>query len=228
MNVAKLFVLNAKHFKFDFSTAGSKLEQVIGEGAEALNAFIDSGQIEELSELIPQERSDESDDDENSFDEPKDKRAKIIKNHNAQVIYKTQDANNMMPSSLPSLMAINVPNVPNAQNVSNAPNVSEGESPWSHPPPPTENWNVPPMFNANAPPSLLNLNVAPPPFDDSANNWQQPRPDFNNRTAKPDATKRRNRDSEGNRISRFDRERPSRFDNNDNARNNQRRNNRRI
>lgn len=195
---------------------------MIADGPEALNAFIDSGQIEELSDLIPMERSDESDDDENSSDEqPTEKRAKIIKNHNAQVVYKTQDAN----AIIPSLLTINVPNVQNA--------APEAESPWSHPPP-TENWNVPPMFNANAPPSLLNLNVAPPPFaDDSANNWQQPdydlRPDFNNRPPKADGSKRRNRDSEGNRISRFDRERPSRFENNDNnARNNQRRNNRRI
>lgn len=195
---------------------------MIADGPEALNAFIDSGQIEELSDLIPPERSDESDDDENSSDEqPTEKRAKIIKNHNAQVVYKTQDAN----AIIPSLLTINVPNVQNA--------APEAESPWSHPPP-TENWNVPPMFNANAPPSLLNLNVAPPPFaDDSANNWQQPdydlRPDFNNRPPKADGSKRRNRDSEGNRISRFDRERPSRFENNDNnARNNQRRNNRRI
>lgn len=195
---------------------------MIADGPEALNAFIDSGQIEELSDLIPLERSDESDDDENSSDEqPTEKRAKIIKNHNAQVVYKTQDANTIIPS----LLTINVPNVQNA--------APEAESPWSHPPP-TENWNVPPMFNANAPPSLLNLNVAPPPFaDDSANNWQQPdydlRPDFNNRPPKADGSKRRNRDSDGNRISRFDRERPSRFENNDNnARNNQRRNNRRI
>lgn len=201
------------------------MEQVIGEGAEELNAYIDSGQIEELSDLIPQEISDASDDDdddddendnddENNSDEPKEKRAKIIKNHNAQVIYKSQDPN----AVIPSLLALNVPNV------------NENESPWSHPPPAAENWNVPPMFNANAPPSLLNLNVAPP-FEDSAGNWQQNRPDFNNRTAKPDSSKRRNRDSEGNRISRFDREResrPSRFENNDNARNNQRRNNRRI
>lgn len=209
-----------------FFAAGSKLEQVIGEGVEALNAFIDSGQIEELSDLIPQENSDESDDndnnnddhnddnnDENNLDEPKPKRAKMIKNHNAQVIYKSHDPN--VP--IPSLLGIGV---------------NENESPWNHPPPSTDgNWNVPPMFNANPPPSLLNLNVAPP-FEDSTGNWQQNRTDFNNRTAnKPEqGTKRRNRDSDGNRISRFDREsRPSRFDNNDTTRNqNQRRSNRRI
>lgn len=190
---------------------------MIADGPEALNAYIDSGQVEELSDLIPNDMSDHSDDDEddeNDSDEPKEKRSKMIKNHNAQIIYKSQDAN----TNIPSLMALNVPNV------------NEPESPWSHPPP-TENWNVPPMFNAAAPPSLLNMNVAPP-FDDSAGNWQQGRPDFNNRpnNINQDATRqRRNRDSEGNRISRFDRERPSRFDNNnDNARNNQRRNNRRI
>lgn len=205
--------------------AGSKLEEVIGEGTDALNAFIDSGQIEELYDLIPQERSDTSDDeDENSSDEPREKRAKQVRNHNAQVVYKTQDAN----AIIPSLMAINVPSVSNVPNAPNVPSAAtEGESPWSQPPP-GDNWNIPPMFNANAPPSLLNLNVAPPSFDDTANNWQQPRPDFNNRPPKQDGTKRRNRDSEGNRISRFDRERPSRFENNDNPRNNQRRNNRRI
>lgn len=182
-----------------------------------MNAFIDSGQIEELSDLIPQEKSDASDnEDENSSDEPKEKRAKVIKNHNAQVIYKSPDAN---ASSIPSLMQLSVP---------------ENESPWSHPPPSTENWTAPPIFNqANLPPSLLNLNVAPP-FEDSTNNWQQQggnnQPNFNNRAPNTDGAKRRNRDSEGKRISRFDRERPSRFDNNnDAARNNQqRRNNRRI
>lgn len=209
-------LVQCNYFKYEFKSilAGSKLEQVIGEGAEALNAFIDSGQVEELSDLIPADRSDDSaDDDENDLDEPREKRTKVIKNHNAQVIFKSQDSSNTM---IPSLMAMNVPNV------------TEPESPWSHPPP-TENWNVPPMFNATAPPSLLNLNVAPP-FEDSSGNWQQGRADFNNRpnNNKPDATKRRNRDSDGNRISRFDRERPSRFDNNDQARNNQRRNNRRI
>lgn len=194
---------------------------MIGEGEEALNDYIDAGHIEELSDMISRERSDESedesddddvddDDDENNSSEPKVKRAKVSKNHNAQVVYKTSDSN----AVIPSLMTLSVPNV------------GETESPWSHPPP-TENWNVPPMFNANAPPSLLNLNVAPP-FEDSTSNWQQNRADFNNRTAKPDGAKRRNRDSDGNRISRFDRERPSRFDNNDNGRNNQRRNNRRI
>lgn len=189
------------------------MEQVIGEGPEALNAFIDSGQIEELSDLIPQEKSDASDnEDENSSDEPKEKRAKVIKNHNAQVIYKNPDGN---AQSIPSLLQL------------------ENESPWSHPPPSTENWNAPPAFNqANLPPSLLNLNVAPP-FEESTNNWQPQgnQSNFNNRPPKSDGNKRRNRDSDGNRISRFDRERPSRFDNNnDGARNNQqqRRNNRRI
>lgn len=207
---------------FNRNAAGSKLEQVIGEGAEALNAYIDSGQIEELSELIPQEKSDVSDNEnENSSEEPKEKRAKVIKNHNAQVIYKSPDAN----TSIPPLMTLSVPE-------------NESPSPWSHPPPlpqQNDNWgSAPPGFNqANLPPSLLNLNVAPP-FDDSANNWQQQqqqqtnRPDFNNRPPKTDGVKRRNRDSDGNRISRFDRERPSRFDNNNDARNNQRRNNRRI
>lgn len=191
------------------------MEQIIGEGPEALNAYIDAGQIEELSDLIPQDNSDASEnEDETGSEEPTEKRAKIIKNHNAQVVYKNPNGN----TSIPSLMTLSVP---------------ENESPWSHPPPGADssNWNASAGFNQNnIPPSLLNLNVAPPFEDQSANNWQQPdnRPDFNNRTAKPDGAKRRNRDSEGNRISRFDRERPSRFDNNNDARNNQRRNNRRI
>lgn len=200
-------------FCFHFA-AGSRLEQIIGDGPEALNAYIDAGQIEELSDLIPQEKSDVSEnEDETSSDEPKEKRAKVIKNHNAQVIYKNPNTNSN--ASIPSLMTLSVP---------------ENESPWSHPPPSTENWNAPPVFNqANIPPSLLNLNVAPPFEDQSQNNWQPDnRSDFNNRTPKTDGAKRRNRDSDGNRISRFDRERPSRFDNNNDARNNQRRNNRRI
>lgn len=169
------------------------MEQVINDGSEALNAFIDSGQVEELSDLISGSKSDESDIEEDS-DEPERKRTKTIKNHNAQVIFKNMDSNPMIPS----LMTINVPPVPDGSQ-------------------PMDNWNMPANYNANPPPSLLNLNVAPP-FDESAGNWSG-RNDFNSRNSKSEGTKRRNRDSEGNRISRFDRERPSRFDNNDSTRN---------
>lgn len=179
------------------------MEEVINEGAEALNAYIDSGEIEELSDLILGPKSDDSNNEDN-IDEPESKRSKTIKNHNAQIIYKNIDSNPMIPS----LMTINVPPVNESGQ-------------------PVENWNASANYNAN-PPSLLNLNVAPPPFDDSASgNWSG-RNDFNNRNSKPEGTKRRNRDSEGNRISRFDRERPSRFDNNNDSTRNVRRNTRRI
>lgn len=219
MNKQHIFIkfLLFNSFVF-FFTAGSTLEQVIDEGPEKLNAYIDSGEIEELSELISKSQSDSSDNEESNSDEPETKRVKKVRNHNAQIIYKNPESN----ASIPSLLDINVSN-------------NESSSPWSQPPPSTENWNVPPMFNANnAPPSLLNFNMTPPSFENEPNgNWQQGRNnDFNNRTTnKTDGTKRRNRDSEGNRISRFDREtRPSRFDNNNdnNARNNVRRNARRI
>lgn len=181
-------------------TAGSKLEQVIGEGPEALNAYIDSGQIEELSDLISSSKSDESE-EEDSGEEPEKKRTKKIKNHNAQVIFKNMETNWMIPS----LMTINVPPV------------NDGSQP-------VDNWNMQPNYNnANLPPSLLNLNVAPP-FEESAGSWQG-RNDFNNRNS--EGNKRRNRDVDGNRISRFDRERPSRFDHNETTRN-VRRNTRRI
>lgn len=200
---------NDKFSPFSILTAGSKLEQVISEGSEALNAYIDSGQIEELSDLIPGSKSDDSD-AEDSSEEPEKKRSKSIKNHNAQVIFKNLDSN----TTIPSLMTINVPPVP------------DGSQPMN-----SDNWNNT-NFNAAPPPSLLNLNVAPP-FDDSASNWAG-RNEFNNRNnSKPEGTKRRNRDSDGNRISRFDREsRPSRFDNNNDNSNsstrNVRRNTRRI
>lgn len=195
-----------KHRDFNvcnhFVTAGSKLEQVISDGSEALNAYIDSGQIEELSDLITGSKSDDSSQEDNE-DEPEQKRTKSIKNHNAQVIFKNLDSNPMIPS----LMTINVPPVPDGSSQ------------------PMDNWNMGANFSANPPPSLLNLNVAPP-FDDSAGNWQG-RNDFNNRNNKSESTKRRNRDSDGNRISRFDRERPNRFENNESTRN-VRRNTRRI
>lgn len=177
------------------------MEQVIGDGPEALNAFIDSGQIEELSDLIWSSKSDESEEEDNAED-PEKKRTKKIKNHNAQVIFKNMESNTMIPS----LMTINVPPV------------NDGSQPM-------DNWNMQSNYNANPPPSLLNLNVAPP-FEEPAGNWQG-RNDFNNRSNKPEVTKRRNRDVDGNRISRFDRERPSRFDNNETTRN-VRRNTRRI
>lgn len=86
--------------------------------------------------------------------------------------------------------------------------------------PGNDNWGAPPpMFNQppanNNPPSLLNIQVAPP-FDDS-DDWQGSSRSGRSSNSKSDGTKRRNRDSDGNRISRFDREgpRPSRFDNND-------------
>lgn len=190
--------------------AGSKLESVIEEGADALNAYIDSGEIEELADVITHEISDGSDNEENDTitigddeEEPDPKRIKTkhIKNHNAQVVYKNVDPN----ATIPSLMAINVPRVDGS--------LADGSgNQWSQPPPAMYNANT---QNTNFMPSLLNLNLASP-FDDSAGNWQSGRNDTNNRNNKP-ATKRRNRDSEGNRISRFD--------NNDNSRNNLRRNN---
>lgn len=215
------------------STAGSTLEAAIFEGPEKLNAFIDAGHIEELSDVITKtDDTDESDNEDNNDNalEPDRKRPRRIRNHNAQVIYKNSDPN--VP--IPSLMKMN----------------DMSSSPWSQPPPNMDAWNTaPPIMNAGQPPpSLLNLNVGRPGYDESNgnNSWQQqqqqlqpstaPPPhanDFNARTAKTDAARRRNRDSEGNRISRFDQNsRPTRFDSIDNARNNNntnnRRNNRRI
>lgn len=162
------------------------MEQVISEGADALNTYISSGEIEELKDVIPQpdaEETENNDDEEDDDELPDAKRPKVdrIVNHNAQIIYNNNDSQ----PTIPSLMAIDVKvDVPHGKD-------SAG------------NWATPAGFNKNAanqPPSLLNLNVAPP-FDEIGTNstgggWH--------------GQKRRNRDSEGNRISRFDREGGSR------------------
>lgn len=194
------------------------MEQVIGEGADALNAYISSGEIEELKDVIPSPETEETenneDDEEDDDDELQDaKRPKIdrIVNHNAQIIYNNNDSNSQ--PSIPSLMAIDVKvDVPVGKDTaSNWGNSSAGF-----------NKNVP-----NQPPSLLNLNVAPP-FDDlgssgTSGGWQSGRGEYN-RSSK-DGQKRRNRDSDGNRISRFDREggsRSSRFESNESSGRNRR------
>lgn len=207
------------------------MEKVIGEGPEALNRFINSGEVEELNDLIPHidesdsddenkndDNDDEDEDGNNDDDNEKDddehecKRQKIDRNinHNAQVIYNNVETNPQ--PAIPSLMAINVQvDVPGV--MSNLGNDSDNP------------WTAPTIFNQNTsnssqPPSLLNLNVAPP-FEDAGGSWQSGRSDYNRNSKDGGGTKRRNRDSDGNRISRFDREggRSSRFDNNDNSRN---------
>lgn len=205
-----------------FLLAGSKLESVIAEGTDALNAYISSGEIEELKDVIP---PPEPVADEDDNDEPENKRQRVAKivNHNAQIIYNRPDGsiNSKMTNqqAIPSLMTLNV-----QLDVPVMPNISEDEdfrinpnAAWN--PTNDANWGAPPppMFNAATPgniqpPSLLNLNVAPP--DDhhgSAGSYGR------SSSSKSDGSKRRNRDSEGKRISRFDREgpRPSRFDKND-------------
>lgn len=181
---------------------------MIADGPEKLNAFIDAGQVDELAGLIPKANSDSSGNEDTDKIEPDRKRPRRIRNHNAQLIYRNQD-------------------------------MQTNESPWSQPPPGMDSW---PMMGAGAPPpSLLNMNVAPPAYDESNGNWpqsssqpasqqQQQQPPSSAAQRKADAAKRRNRDSDGNRISRFDREsRPSRFDNADNnARMPTRRNPRRM
>lgn len=178
---------------------------MIGEGADALNAYISSGEIEELNDVIPQPDDEDTEnnvDEEDSDETPNAKRPKTdrIVNHNAQIIY---DPNSQ--PAIPSLMAIDVK--------VDGPLSKDGAA----------NWGPSAGFSKNAPnqpPSLLNLNVAPP-FDDigsssASGGWQSSRGDYN-RSSK-DGQKRRNRDSDGNRISRFDREsgsRSSRFESNE-------------
>lgn len=178
------------------------MEQVIGDGADALNAYISSGEIEELRDVVPPPSSTPIDVDEAAEDNgeganedggdesPDSKRQKLdrVVNHNAQIVY-SNDAHSQ--SGIPSLMTIDV------------------------------KCDVPYKNASGHPPSLLNLNVAPP-FDEtsgSSSGWQPSRTEYS-RSGK-DGPKRRNRDSDGNRISRFDREsgsgtRSSRFENNDN------------
>lgn len=182
---------------------------MISEGPEALNAYISSGEIEELNDLIP--HTNEASENDDSNDDPDRKRSKIDRtvNHNAQIIYNNVESS--MPS-IPSLMAINV-DASAISKIGGSGSDNDGQ------------YGT--IFGANKqsqhhPPSLLNLNVAPP-FEDlssSGGTWQSGRSEFS-RNSRSEGSKRRNRDSDGNRISRFDREggRSSRFDNNDNSRN---------
>lgn len=76
--------------------AGSTLEKVIGDGPDALNDYISSGEIEELHDVVSV--SMESD------EESENKNSKI--DHNAQVIYGSNENNQQQ--SIPSLLALNV------------------------------------------------------------------------------------------------------------------------
>lgn len=155
------------------------MERVIGDGPNALNDYISSGEIEELRDVIPATEEVASDNEGDEAEAKRSKKDKII-NHNAQVIYGSIEGGTSQ--SIPSLLALNVK-----------------------------------LDGSGPPPSLLNLNV-PPPFDEmsgGSGNWQ--RQEFA-RGANKESQKRRNRDSDGNRISRFDRDgsRSSRFDGNEN------------
>lgn len=173
------------------------------DGPDALNRFISAGEVEELLDLLPQ--NDESDDESDT------KRSKV--DHKAQVIYNKEMSAQQVSGQpfIRPLMAVNV-DVPlggsGADKDSDYRSLNNGDIPYNQPvfggannPPPT-----------NQPPSLLNINVAPP-FDDDmpGGSWSKSRHKDG---------KRRNRDSDGNRISRFDREseRSSRFDGGDSGR----------
>lgn len=223
------------------------MEKAIAEGPDALNRFINAGEIEQLTDIINRSEQNE--------DEPSIKRSRFdrVVNHNAQIVYK--DSNNGASQSnsfIPPLMALSVdPDLSN-DGFRMPPADMQG---WSNVPPPAppgpqpsslgpplgpDNWAPPPMFGPNGqmnnmsgqPPSLLNLNLAPPFAEMAPNNWTAPQGNFNRNNMSGNmgnmsgegTNKRRNRDSEGNRISRFDREgdRPSRFDNNDNNSRNRR------
>lgn len=237
---------NQKFFQF---TAGSRLEKAIAEGPEALNRFINAGEVEQLNDIV--KRNDQNE------DEPTAKRSRFdrVVNHNAQIIYKdTNNGASQSNSFIPPLMALSVDPELSNMGSNDGFRMSPGDMHgWPAVPPPgppvpppgamvpplgpPDNWAPPPMFGPNGqmnpmnsqPPSLLNLNLAPPFGEMPPNNWPGPPGNFNRNNMSGgnmggnlsgDSTnKRRNRDSEGNRISRFDREggdRPSRFDNNDN------------
>lgn len=225
-------------------SAGSRLEKAILDGPDALNRFISAGEIEQLNDIV--NRTDDI------KEEPNVKKSRFdrVVNHNAQIIYKENNAmqnQSQSNSFIPPLMAINVepdmPNIGNNDNFRMPPGVGDMHG-WAPPPPPppggpmppmppgmgSENWAGPPMFGPNGqmgppmngqPPSLLNLNVAPPFGDMSPNNCFGPPGNFNmggmggpnmgtpnmgggGGSGQNMGSKRRNRDSDGNRISRFD------------------------
>lgn len=222
--------------------AGSRLEKAIQEGTDALNRFITAGEVDQLSDII-KKPGEEKDGEEPA---PKKSRFDRVVNHNVQIIYKESNngANSNQSSSfIPPLMALNVDaDMMNGPDYRMPPTMIGDMHGWAPAPLPAagpqsggENWTQPPIFangqmgasNANQPPSLLNMNLGGPFGDTSpGSNWTGPPGNFNrpNMSAAGGSgsttdgnTKRRNRDSDGNRISRFDSggDRPSRFDNNE-------------
>lgn len=197
---------------------------MIAEGTDALNRFISSGEIEELKDVIPPPSpTDDDDDGDDDSSEPDNKRPKRIVNHNAQIIYNKLDGNmnnnlGNHQAGIPSLMTLNLQvDVPVMPNMNDDEDFRITNPTWNQ----SNDWGAPPQSfnqaaaNNNQPPSLLNIQVAPP-FNDS-NEWKGSSRSGRSSSSKSEGTKRRNRDSEGNRISRFDREgpRPSRFENNE-------------
>lgn len=213
--------------------AGSKLEDAISEGPAALNAFISSGEIEELNDVIPHIEND-YESDSSFIGEQQDKkrpRIDLTYDHNAQLVFDRDP--NSQPSFIPPLMALNVhvdtngpPDRPKDQDYRNPIN-SNGNTDrdergiWQSNNGPMLNnqWaggggvgqsNNPFSGNNhnNKPPSLLNISIEPP--DMSPGNNAKWGGDSNNRS-RPDTNrsrsrddKGRRRDSEGRRISRFD------------------------
>lgn len=207
------------------------MEKVVQEGIEAVNRFITAGEIEQLNDIIKGKEG-------KNGDEPAPKRTRFDRptNHNVQIIYKdnsnSASGNNQQSSSssssssfIPPLMGLNVENPPEFRGEKHG-NWQPGGSPMGF----TPNGAT---SNTNQPPSLLNMNFNEMP---PGKNWNGPSSGGNNfamnnnngnnanpsegNAAAPAASapsKRRNRDSDGNRISRFsDNERVRRPNNNTN------------
>ncbi|XP_055695471.1 pre-mRNA 3' end processing protein WDR33 [Lutzomyia longipalpis] len=84
--------------------AGSLLEAAIIEGPAALSQFISSGGIEELKDVLPEEKTEKTDEAEEEGDEPAPKRTLI--DHNVQYIYDKPSG-----PSIPSLMDLKLDTV---------------------------------------------------------------------------------------------------------------------
>uniref|UniRef100_A0A1B0EW55 Putative polyadenylation factor i complex subunit pfs2 n=1 Tax=Lutzomyia longipalpis TaxID=7200 RepID=A0A1B0EW55_LUTLO len=91
--------------------AGSLLEAAIIEGPAALSQFISSGGIEELKDVLPEEKTEKTDEAEEEGDEPAPKRTLI--DHNVQYIYDKPSG-----PSIPSLMDLKLDTVNKALIVS--------------------------------------------------------------------------------------------------------------
>lgn len=103
--------------KFIPVVPGSKLAQAVGQGTNALNKYISSGDIEEIKDLIPKEETKSPPVKKSRFEPIVDHKAVIIYNDTAESKqYQNADLSpNSTNTNIPSLLGLKVSNPENSQ-----------------------------------------------------------------------------------------------------------------